>query len=169
MLILLCRDILFILMKPKALTEEQVFISDNLTFKQRPDLLINELGRLKCTLMEWIFPNKKNMICGCIYKHPSMKIRRFNSECLKPLLTNIQKEEKTFVDGWFQYKSLKYRNKHLYIRVPWQYAILFLWSLHPSTNKIDKKLKNTQTIFPKILLNSTFSGNLTSLISDYLP
>ena len=84
-------------------------------------------------------------------------------------LQNIQKEEKTFVDGWFQYKSLKYRNKHLYIRVPWQYAILFLWSLHPSTNKIDKKLKNTQTIFPKILLNSTFSGNLTSLISDYLP
>ena len=52
MLILLCRDILFILMKPKALTEEQVFISDNLTFKQRPDLLINEPGRLKCTLME---------------------------------------------------------------------------------------------------------------------
>ena len=80
-----------------------------------------------------------------------------------------RKKKNMFADGWFQYKSLKYRNKHLYIRVPWQYAILFLWSLHPSTNKIDKKLKNTQTIFPKILLNSTFSGNLTSLISDYLP
>ena len=35
------------------------------------------------------------MICGWIYKHPSMKISRFNSEYLTPLLTNIKKEEKT--------------------------------------------------------------------------
>ena len=35
------------------------------------------------------------MICGCIYKHPSMKISRFNSEYLTTLLTNIQKEVKT--------------------------------------------------------------------------
>ena len=37
------------------------------------------------------------MICGWIYKHPSMKISRFNSEYLTPLLTNIKKEEKTFM------------------------------------------------------------------------
>ena len=35
------------------------------------------------------------MICICIYKHPAMKISRFDSEYLKPILTNIQKEEKT--------------------------------------------------------------------------
>ena len=59
MLIFLCRDILFILRKPKAPTEEQFFfISDNLTFKQRPVLLINEPGRLESTFIELIFPNK---------------------------------------------------------------------------------------------------------------
>ena len=71
------------------------FISENLTFKQRPYLLINEPGRLESTFIELIFPNKRNMICGCIYKHPSMKVSRFNGEYLTPLLTNIQKEEKT--------------------------------------------------------------------------
>ena len=35
------------------------------------------------------------MICSCIYKHPAMKISRFDSEYLKPILTNIHKEEKT--------------------------------------------------------------------------
>ena len=34
------------------------------------------------------------MICRCIDKHQSMKISRFNSEYLTPLLTNIHKEEK---------------------------------------------------------------------------
>ena len=95
MSILLCRDILFISMKPKAPTEKQVFfISGNLIFKQRPDLLINQTGRLESTFIELIFQNKRNMICGCIYKHPSMKISRLNNEYLTPLLTNIQKEEK---------------------------------------------------------------------------
>ena len=35
------------------------------------------------------------MIYGCISKHPSMKISRFNREYLTPLLTNIHKEENT--------------------------------------------------------------------------
>ena len=56
MLISLCRDIRFILMKPKPPTDEEVvfFISDNLTFKQRPDLLINEPERLESTFIELI-------------------------------------------------------------------------------------------------------------------
>ena len=74
--------------------EKGFSISDSLAFKQHPYLLLDEPGSLKSTFIESIFPNKKNMICGCIYKHPSMKISRFNSEYLMPLLTNIQKEEK---------------------------------------------------------------------------
>ena len=95
MLILLCRDILFYFNESSHGGTHFFFISENLTFKQRPDLLINEPGRLESTFIELIFPNKRNMICGCIYKHPSMKVSRFNGEYLTPLLTNIQKEEKT--------------------------------------------------------------------------
>ena len=71
------------------------FISVNLTFKQRPGRLLNEPGRLESAFIELIFPNKRNMICGCIYNHPSIKISRFNSDYLTPLITNIKIEEKT--------------------------------------------------------------------------
>ena len=72
-------------MKPKPPTEEQVFIaSNNLTYKLRPDLLINKHGRLESTVTELIFLNKKDIICGTIY---SMKISNFNNEYLAPLLS----------------------------------------------------------------------------------
>ena len=74
-----------------------------------------------------------------------------------------------YVDRWFQYKSLKYRNKHQYFRVLWQYVIPSLWSLHPSSNKTDK---NSKSLIYNILLNyiefETFSRNWTSLMSDHL-
>ena len=76
-------------MKPKAPTEE-LLISDNLTFKLCPDLINNEPGRLESTFIELVY----NMIFGRIYKHLSMKISRFNSEYLTPLLTNSRKEKR---------------------------------------------------------------------------
>ena len=81
-------------MKPKPPTEEQVFfVSNNLTYKLWPDLFINEHGRLESTIMELIFPNEKNIICGNIYKHPVMKISDFNNEYLTPPLAKILQEE----------------------------------------------------------------------------
>ena len=82
-------------MKPKPLAEEQVFFSNNFSYKLRPDLLINEHGRLESTAIGLIFPNKKSIICGTIYKHPGMEIIDFNNECLTPLLAKILPEEKT--------------------------------------------------------------------------
>ena len=83
-------------MKPKAPTEEQVFfLSNNFTYKLRPDLLINEHGRFEYTVIELIFPNKK-FICGSIYKHPDMNIKDLmNNEYLTTLLATILQEEKT--------------------------------------------------------------------------
>ena len=48
-------------MKLKPPTEEQFFffVSNNLTYKLRPGLLINEHGRLEPTVIELNSPNKK--------------------------------------------------------------------------------------------------------------
>ena len=70
------------------------FISVNSTFKQRPGRLLNEPGRLESAFIKLIFPNKRNMICGCIYNHLSIKISSFNSDYLTLLVTNIKIEEK---------------------------------------------------------------------------
>ena len=39
--------------------EQFFFVSNNLIYKLRPDLLSNEHGRLESTIFELIFPNKK--------------------------------------------------------------------------------------------------------------
>ena len=147
------------------------FISDNLTFKQRPNLLINEPGRLESTFIELFFPNKRNMICGCICKHPSMKISRFNSEYLTPLLTKIQKEEKTCtLMGDFNINLLNAETNinisEFYDNMSSHFFAVYI--LQPT-----RSTKNSKTLINNIFLNSiefeTFSGNLTSLIFDHLP
>ena len=68
-------------MKPKSPTKEQIFfVSNNFTYKLQPDLLNNKHGRLESGVIELIFPNKENIICDTIYKHPGMKISEFNNE-----------------------------------------------------------------------------------------
>ena len=173
MLILLCQDILFILMKTKAVTEEQVFfLSDNLTFKQHPYLLINEPGRLESAFIELISPNKRYiMICGCISKHPGMKIGRFNSEYLTPLFTNIQREGETCIlMGDFNIKlfstEINTNISEFYNKMSSHFFASYI--LQPT-----RLTKNSKVLLDNIFLNSiefeTFSENLTSLISDHLP
>ena len=159
-------------MKPKAPTEKQVFfIFDNSTFKQRPDLLINEPGRLESTFIELIFPNKRNLICSCIYKHPNMKISCFNSEYLTPLLTNVQKKEKACMFmGDFNINLLNAETNTIISEF---YDNMSYHFFAPDILQRTRLTKNSKTLIDNIILNSiefeTFSRNLTSLISDHLP
>ena len=83
-------------MKLKPPREKQIFfVSNNLAYKLWPDLFINEHGRLESTVSELIFPSKKKIICGIIYKHPGLKIYYFNAKYLTPLVAKILPEEKT--------------------------------------------------------------------------
>ena len=50
---------------------------------------------VRSTVIELIFLNKENIICGTIHKHPGVKISDFNNEYLTPLLAKILQEEKT--------------------------------------------------------------------------
>ena len=38
------------------------FVSHKLTFKQWPDLVINEPGKLESTFIELVLPNKRNVV-----------------------------------------------------------------------------------------------------------
>ena len=52
------------------------YIRDILAFKRLNDLLLNPpgTGDFESTFLEIVIPNKKNVIVGCIYRHPSSKI-----------------------------------------------------------------------------------------------
>ena len=126
---------------------------------------------MESTVIELIFPNKKSMICGCICKHPSMKISRFNGKYLTLLLTNIQKEEKTYMLMSDLNINLLNAEKNsniseFYDNISSHFFALYIvqWT---------RLTKNSKTLIDDIFLNftefKTFSGNLTFLISDHLP
>ena len=111
------------------------------------------------------------MICGCIYKHPNMKISCFNSEYLTPLLTNIQKEEKTsMMMGDFNINLL---NAETNISISEFYDNMSSHFIAPYILQPIRFAKNPKTLidntFQSFIELETFSRNLTSRISDHIP
>ena len=72
------------------------FISDQINYKLREDLKIESEGNVESTFIELIIPNKKNMIIGCIYRHPNSQIyvNEFTTNYMNPMLTKISSEGK---------------------------------------------------------------------------
>ena len=73
-----------------------IFIKNSLVSKKRDDLKISSSGDFESTFIELIFPQKRNMIIGCIYRHPSsnITIKHFTQDFMEPLLSKIVSEEK---------------------------------------------------------------------------
>ena len=72
------------------------YIKDNLDFNQRKDLQINSPKDYESMFIEIIFPTKKNLIIGCIYRHPSSQIsvEDFTNLHFDPILHKINLEKK---------------------------------------------------------------------------
>jgi len=65
-----------------------LYINDSLVFTERKDLQFNSPGNHESIFVEVILPKKKNMIIGCIYRHPTsnLTIQEFNNVIMGPLL-----------------------------------------------------------------------------------
>ena len=80
-----------------------VYIAVYLTSKNRPDLetLFYKPKELESTFIEIINPTRKNIVCGCIYRHPSISF-------LCPLLEKLVSENKNiFLLGDFNIDLIK--------------------------------------------------------------
>lgn len=150
-----------------------IYISETINAKRRLDLesLLYKPEKLESTFIEIINPNHKNLLIGCIYRHPSMDLAEFNSEFLKPFLHKFEKEKKRkYILGDFNVDLLKIDNNensasyfdtltsHLFIP----------HIIHPT-----RITSTTKTIIDNIFSNSTnyqegISGNLTTRLSDHL-
>ena len=53
------------------------YVKDNLAVKKRDDLLLKspEPGEFESIFLEIVFPKQKNLIIGCIYRHPSSTVK----------------------------------------------------------------------------------------------
>ena len=150
-----------------------IYISETIKSKRRLDLeaLLYKSEKLESTFIEIINPNHKNMLIGCIYRHPSMDLAEFNSDFLKPFLHKFEKEKKRkYILGEFNVDLLKVDNNensasyfdtltsHLFIP----------HIIHPT-----RITSTTKTIIDNIFSNATnyqegISGNLTTRLSDHL-
>ena len=81
-------------------------LDKNLYYKLRKDLNIYHKGVIDSIFVEIINKNEKNMVAGCIYKHPKQMVPNFLDYHFLPLLIKIISEKPANSNnGRFQQKS----------------------------------------------------------------
>ena len=150
-----------------------IYISNTLNSKERPDLasLLYKSEVLESTFIEIINPNKKNILVGCIYRHPSMDLKEFNDEYMIPFLEIFDKEnKKKYLIGDFNVDLLKIdedsKSSSFFDNITSNLFVPHI--IHPT-----RITSTTKTLIDNIFSNSTnykegISGNLTVSLSDHL-
>ena len=120
-----------------------LYLNKNFKSNLRKDLNIYHKGMIESTLVEIMNKNEKNMMVGCIYKHPKQIISDFlNSHLLSVL------------------EKLSHENKQILIMGDF---IINLLNYDKNTSNFLDKIK----IYDKTMLNLAV-GNISSVISDHL-
>ena len=74
-----------------------IYIDQNVKYKIREDLKLYKSKEIDSTFLEIIKNNQKNVIVGCIYKHPGTAIQEFNNDFICPLLEKLLTEKKEVI------------------------------------------------------------------------
>ena len=146
-----------------------LYVSKNLKAIPRPDLRI-DLPLVESCWVE-IDPrnNKKHIMLGCVYKHPSANVEEFTlkfDELLKEL--NLNKYD-AYILGDMNIDLLKH---HTHQQTGGYLDMLFSHDLLPVITKATRITSHTTTLIDHIYtntVNSLVSGILTIDISDHLP
>ena len=146
------------------------FIKESLVFNRRDDLKFNSPGDFESTFIEIILPKRRNIVIGCIYRHPTsaLPISTFIDEYIEPLLEKISTENKLCsLMGDFNIDLLKIdsnndSNSFFNIMTSYFFAPYILQPTRP----ISKTL--IDNIFINSIEHNSYSGNLTIQISDHL-
>ena len=72
------------------------YLKDHIDYVERKDLDFNSVGDFESSFIEIKFPKEKNLVVGCIYRHPTsnIPIHEFNQCFIDPLLHKINSENK---------------------------------------------------------------------------
>ena len=146
------------------------FISNNLIFKQRFDLEVKLLNVCESIFIELIFQNKKNIIFGCIYRHPSTSISNFTENFIRPLLQKLSSEKAICcLMGDFNINLL---NASSNSNISEFCQEMFTNFYTPYILQPTRVTSTSKTLIDNIFLNTidfdTISGNFEIQISDHL-
>ena len=86
----------------------RLYFSDRFNYRRRNDLCIYKSKKLESTFVEILSENKeKNLVVGCIYKHPDMDVSDFNEDLYKLLEKLSLEKKKVVLMGDFNIDLLK--------------------------------------------------------------
>jgi len=146
------------------------YIKDNLDHIIRMDLQINSPAHYESIFIEIKFPDKKNLVVGCLYRHPSsnISVQEFTNEHLDPVLQKISMENKQCVlMGDFNINLLKIdtnsSSNSFYNTLSSHFFSPYI--LQPTRLQSKTLIDN---IFFNSLEYQSNSGNLLIEISDHL-
>ena len=92
-----------------------LYILDTLQYKLRNDLQLGgEVNSVFIEIFKASSNTKRNIVCGCVYRPPSMSLVKFN-ELLSHLFGKLQPENKyTYIMGDFNVNTLPHEPCFLY-------------------------------------------------------
>ena len=126
---------------------------------------------LESTFMEIIVPNRKNIIVGNIYRHPSMYLEEYLDDYLTPFLNKISNENKRkIIMGDFNVDLMKVDDNDITAKY---FDIMTSHLFVPHIVHPTRITSTSKTLIDNIFSNATNmeeakSGNLTISLSDHL-
>ena len=128
-------------------------------------------ANLESVFVELILKGKKNIIVGCIYKHPLMDVNDFNTHYLSPFLSKASKEKKSILLlGDFNINLL---NCNSTASSSDFLDLLGSYQMLPSITLPTRITNQSSTLIDNIFVSpsslSSISGNRSVAISDHLP
>ena len=134
------------------------------------DKIMYKSHLLESCFIEIVVPNKKNIIIGCIYRHPSMNLSDFNDDHLSPLLEQFSDKKHTFLLGDF---NVDLMNTDQDSKTTDYFDLLTSAHFVPHIIQPTRITSHCKTLIDNIFSNmSNFSqgtsGNLTIALSDHL-
>ena len=150
-----------------------LYVSDLLDHEERKDLnsILYKPKLLESVFIEIKNPGKKNVIVGCMYKHPLLEIDNFNDDFLEHFLEKLSCENKDiFLIGDFNTDLINSDIEPISSFLDTMTTNLFVPHITLPTRITPTSSTLIDNIYSNITNFSTgISGNLTSSISDHFP
>ena len=148
-----------------------IYVKNDIIYKVRNDLKIYQSEKLESVFIEIIKSNNRNIMVGCVYRHPSMEVNEFNSLFLNTLSENLlsEKNKEIVLMGDFNIDLLKYEKDHNTADFLDQ---MYSASLVPHITSPTRITSHSRTLIDNIfsmdISENAISGNNVTTISDHL-
>ena len=146
-----------------------LYIRDTLKYICRKNLKKYKPAELESTFIELLSSSSKNIIVGCIYKHPSMHSSKFNSIYLNDLLEKLSHVNKNVIlIGDFNIDLLKYdTNSDCSDFLDAMYDNFLLPHIGVPSRVTSHSKTLIDNIFSNTIEDGSISGNLVTATSDH--